>query len=810
VERAGVVLCASDALREQLRLHVARRLRRPGLLFGVELIDPVLYARRLLVARGERAPVGGAGGAALRMRVGATLRDIGDLGLRYFDPAQTAREPGFVEAFARTITSLEDGGLTPERLRDAAEALSGADGDRARDLAAIWALSRSEGALTRASALRRAAALGDARRAPTLALLTQAPDAALASLLQGLPHAQVVYFGARPARRAVTRRLALLGLPEMALPGLVRAGASELDRLKARLFDPSAPTPPAREPDGTVELEEYASFEEEIEAAARWALAQIHQELPLARVALIVTRPEAQVGPLLDRLRRAEPPIPAYVAGGRPRGETTGGVRVLSLLDALISGLEAEATARLLPWLRPSDEKARSLSASRCAQLIYSAGILGGTPADLRGGLEWTARLHERRRDYQAVLERDPRQTIEGARHEARRWVEDVTPRLPAIGALEGLLKALAADATLADFSPRLGDFLGRWLLLPREAQGFVERLQAELEALSQDPSCASLQGRAALGALRGAIAGAPVPWGRPSRGVFIGTAREAAGVGFDAVRVLGFAEGLFPRSPSDDPILPSDLRARVEAALPGEALALHTLEDALGDDLQAFWRVVVGARRRLAISAPRQWVDRTDRAMSSVILDVVDALGPGLARAREAPGSFLAELRRQRLRPGAARLRAVAMTQAATPRALFEVWRAHLERDGALPEAWMPGAAHAGALFPSLSDLWEDPPGHGGLARRGRASPGGAGAGPAQAALGVVAGAAAALPVPVSPGKSPLPLAAQRAAADGSALGPGALGAAARGRRADLPCAGAVDLRRRGLAGGAPEAGAA
>lgn len=715
VERQAVILCASSALRERLRLHVAQRLRRPGLLFGVELLSPWAWARRLLMAHGLDAPASGSSAAALRLRVGATLRDLDDLGLRYFDASQTAREPGFVEAFARTILELAEGGATPELLGKAAEQMQGADADRVRDVAAIWALSSHRRALTRAGVLRRAALVAhQGARVPALALLSDEPDATTASFLRALPQVQVVYFGARPERAASTRRRALLELPRMSLPSLVRPGANELERLKARLFDPRASQVAAMEPDGSVELEEYASFEEEVEAAAAWVMSCVEQDIPLARTALIVSRPESQVGPLLDRLRRLDPPLDAYVAGGRPRRETTGGARVLAVLDALISGLEAEATARVLPWLRASDEKVRSLSSSRCAQLIYSAGILGGTSADLSGGLQWTAKLQLRRRDYQTVLERDPKQTIQGARYEARRWIEDITPRLPAIKALETLLRHLARGVTLQDFAPLLGDFLGRWLSLPREGRGFVERLRAELEVISQEPGCASLQGHEALGALRASVANASVPWGRPARGVFIGTARQAAGVSFDAVRVLGFVEGLFPRAPMDDPVLPSDLRWRLEEVLVTQVeevglVALPTLEDALAEDLRAFWRVMVGVRRRLAISAPRQWLDRTDRALSSVILDVVDALGPELVQSRSASGSFLSQLRQRRLRPGTARLMERALSQAATPRSLFLAWRRRLEEDGTLPEAWMPGAAGLEDLFPSLSDLWDD-----------------------------------------------------------------------------------------------------
>jgi hypothetical protein len=282
-----------------------------------------------------------------------------------------------------------------------------------------------------------------------------------------------------------------------------------------------------------------------------------------------------------------------------------------------------------------------------------------------------------------------------------------MTPRLRALESLEALLRALAHGASLESFVPRLADFLAQWVSLPREAVHFLPRIRAELEGMAQDPTCAKLQGIEALGALRGSLAHAKVPWGRPGRGVFLGTPREAAGVEFDCARVVGFVEGVFPRVPMDDPILPSDLRARLEAALPpsDSAVALRTLEDELAEDLQALWRAVMGVKRRLAFSACRQWVDRTDRALSSAILDVIEALGPSLASMRAQGGSFVGQLRAQRLRPATARLSAKSQEATPTPKSAFAAWRASLALDGRLPQAW------ASPLSGDLAALWDAPP---------------------------------------------------------------------------------------------------
>lgn len=697
MDREGVVLCNSAALRERLRVHVASRARRPELLMGVELTSPAAYARRLLMERGRLVSASGGGEASLRLRLSSTLQGATSLDLRYFDALHLSREPGFVEAFARTISELESGGVTPERLRKAAQHLSGPDKERVLDLSRLWARSYTEQALTPARAMLEAATLyrgKDSPDVPVMVLLTRAPEAALARFVKAIPQKQVVYFGARPVRKSIARRRALLNLPRMSLPGLVRPGGSELERLKARLFDNSTNFSSSKGPDGSLSLEEYASVEEEIEAAAVWVVEQIERGTALADIALVLPRPEVLAGLLIDRLQRVEPAIPAYLEGGRSRGETPAGLRVLALLDALSSGLEAEKTARILPWLRAEEgERVRSLSPSRATQLVYSAGILGGTSGDLKGGLEWMRRLRQRHREYKAVLDRNPRDVLKGARHEARRWIEDVSPRLPAIEALQGVLECLADPrGTLADFAPRWTDFLENWLMLPRGSEHFVELLLAEVEVLVQDPTCAAMRGVEVLEVLRNAAINAPVSWGRAGRGVFLGSPGQVAGLEFEAVRVLGFAEGVFPRTPVDDPVLPSDLRSSLEKALQKDnlgAVLLRTLEDDLDDQLQSLWRIVAGTRRRLAISAPRQWVDRTDRAMTGVVLDVVEALGRSSGKG-EQPGTFLEKLRAQRLRPGVATNRGHARRFLATPRSLFEAHHHNLRSRGRLPMSWL------------------------------------------------------------------------------------------------------------------------
>ncbi len=701
LSREGVVLCGSALLRHRLRLHVASTLERPELLLGVRMVSPATWARQVLANAGE--PATGGASAARRLRLRDELRRASGLGLLYFDPVQVAREQGYIEAFARTVATLEQAGLRPRDLVEYAEDFGDVDGRRVRDVAMVWYAVQGDQGHTDASAYRRAAALlgpGD-RAAPTLALVTEAPGPALAEFFEALGPDRLVYLEARPESAGSERRRASLGLSVAGEPGeRPPAAGSELERLKAMLFLPGGEPGPGY--DGTVEIEAYASVEEELEAAVGWIIEEVQRGTRLSRIALVVPRVELLGGLLLDRLSRADPPIPAYLAGGQPRAETPGGVRVLAVLEALGSGLEAASTLRCLPWLVAiSEGPVEELSPSRAAEVVYGAGIMGGTSRDLRGGLEWTARLRHRHEELRQRILGGAEPEGSTARARSERWIAEVAPRLPAVAALEEILRQVAEDeVTLEVLAPDVLAFMERWLSLPdgqgaegEEAEGGAEllaRLGLEFEALTRDRAARRLRGVAALTALRSAVARARSPRGRLSEGVFVGSARQCAGVSFDAVRMIGLAEGVFPRLPHDDPVLPSDLREKIEAAAAarGQRRLLRRIEDDLDDDLHAFFRVVRGARERLALSAPYQWIDRTEHAISGVILEVVNALGVDVRRASGL--SSLGHLHAERLRPGVERLRRAMLARPSTPRAAFLARRARYEQDGHVPTSWL------------------------------------------------------------------------------------------------------------------------
>jgi hypothetical protein len=150
----------------------------------------------------------------------------------------------------------------------------------------------------------------------------------------------------------------------------------------------------------------------------------------------------------------------------------------------------------------------------------------------------------------------------------------------------------------------------------PRPAQAapsIGDLLHEALAGLCEDPSAGALRGHDALDVIEAAILARRVPAGRfGDPAVFIGTPREARGLGLRAVRVLGLAEGRLPASPREDPVLPERTRGSDERVLS----ELHDLDRAVRD------------ARVLSLSTSRLDLTRSQREPSSVFVEAAAALG--------------------------------------------------------------------------------------------------------------------------------------------------------------------------------------
>lgn len=684
--RRAIVLTANERLAHAIRHEICVSRGRADLTAGVTFLRPVALARQVLARAGVVRTLGW---ESLRAaRVLQNRHDDSWAGkLQYFDCAQLQRGAGYVDALIEAIGELEWGGLTPTALESVARQLT--DDPRAaarlRDLATIWrhADRDQEHAATTAQVLVAATDLlkvqgrprtpGEALSGqqlslfgrvgkspepanllapdtPIFAVVEATPNAVTLRFLQSLPQLFGVFQDARPVRTGAHRWRTAAGVS----PATPTAPQDETEVAVGRRFlfeTPECLADPTRlrsaGPDQSVTFEEHAGVEDEIEAAATWVTGQIAAGVPLAQIAVLIPDKGAYATLLLDRLRRATGAprggVPTYIAGGVAAAQSPAGARIQLVLDALAEGLAWTPTLRVIPHLRrsgqPRTHTEARLSPSRAAQIVIEAGVAGGGRGAAGGGHDWSTRLHAHCARLRASIDtNEPAGRLARVqRHQAQRWLRDVEPILAAVDALVALValvELLDARAPLRLLWEALAAFCRHHLLLPADSEGLLRRLDASLQPACVDPIACELRGENAIRWLQRQLRTERIPCGRFGEPrVFVGTPAQAAGLSFAAVRLVGLAEGGQPRTAHDDPIIPDALRARIDAGMQrlGLDAIVPRLADTVLDDLHAVFRAVSGVRAALALSVPRQWVDRSDREVSGIVLEMATALGrPG------------------------------------------------------------------------------------------------------------------------------------------------------------------------------------
>lgn len=688
LQRRAVVLTSSERLAHAIRREVAVVRNCPAGLAGIVFRRPIDLACDIL-ARHGRPYV--RGWESIRQARVLQVLQAGDFaaGLEYFEPSRLRSGQGYSEALTDAIHDLEAAGFDPDSLVHVAADVT--DDPRAagrlRDLATVWrAADAGAGDWRTSSAIlleaarqidaaksstrdvpveprgrlpekgqlsfeQLVAADGATRRGapaepplpalpPIFAALTASPTAALVAFLESLQDVRVVLQDARPVRTGTHRWRTRMGV---AAPQDAVSEGSEVALVQRYLFelpehlsDPGRPR--SRGVDGTVDIEEHAGIEDEVEAAAQWVAERIVAGTPLERIAVVVPERGSYARLLVDRFARlagsdAVGAVEAYVAGGLPLADSAAGRRMLLLLAALMRDLEVDATLRLLPALRRSgqaaDAPATRLSPSRAAEIVFEAGIAGGGAGDLDTMRQWTPKLEAHRRRLGAAIaaaEAAPDdRNAKIAAASAHRWLRDVEPILEAVASLQTLAEDVAAQSPLRALWPKIAAFCRRHLLLPPDPPAFVEQFERTLTVALDDTVVGELAAGLALRWLVQRLQREHRPVGRYGEArVFVGTPVQAAGLTFDDVRIVGLTEGGLPRTPHDDPVIPDDLRRRMDASA---GHGVPRLADRVLDDLHGVFRVVRGASSHLALSVPRQWVDRSEREVSGVVLEVATAL---------------------------------------------------------------------------------------------------------------------------------------------------------------------------------------
>jgi RecB family exonuclease len=603
-----------------------------------------------------------------------------DLPLEHFDLDLLRATRGWDDAFAAAIADLESAGLGPDDLP--------ATSAPARDVAHLWArLAADAGAsFSSARVYREAAALlaRDARawpfHGPTLALATGHEDAVAARFLASVPDVTLALRAARPlSARHLERVEKLFGAnASRALEAHAAAHArstaspaSERDLLGNYFLADAAvladsERPQSSGPDGTVDLEEHAGVESELEATALWVTRQVLEaKRPLEEVAVLLPAQDPLAQLVADRLERLPfdgGPFPVYVAGGLPAISTAAGARVLALLRALRSRLSAEALAPVLPALRLDGDAERThLTHGEAMELAFGLGTAGGNAANAKGALEWSSRAAARLGELEAALARARTDEDSAARELWRleRTLANLRAVRPALSALVDVAGAVVGGEPLSAVTAALGAFLSRWLLLPGEGATFPARLSESLAPACEGALGKALAGEDALEVVERHLLALRVPRGRFGMpAVYVGTVAGAVGLEFEAVRVIGLCEGVLPSVPREDPVVPGALREALERAAPGRVLS--RAEDRAAAQVHGLLAAVQGARVAIALSAPRVDLARTEREPASIFIDAAAAL----ARPDASPGKTgkpagavpdVAALQRDSFRPAGA-----------------------------------------------------------------------------------------------------------------------------------------------------------
>jgi RecB family exonuclease len=636
------------------RERVAHALRRELIrsnhaqaLAGTRFVPAV--AAGIEVLRGAGVAVS-SGEEALRRAHLAGLLKTG-LALAHFPIDLLRTKLGWDEAFARTISDLEDAGLTPEDLEARDE------GDhRLRDVATIWrALDTSAGSSwTTQRILGHAAAIleEDPGRWPypgaVLAAAGRDTSFVSARFVRSIPEVTIGLLAARPARAHHLARIAAL-FGDSAATAL-RSTPAPRDRVSERailasyLFEPPAiladpERPKSSGPDGTVDIEEHAGVEEELEATADWVARQILDGTPLEEIAVLVPTLDPLAGLLAERLSCLpwpDGPLPVHVAGGLPLVSTAAGSRTLAVLRALRGHLGGEALAAVLPSLRTVPADSRHLSHGSATDLVWALGTVGGSAAHPEGAFEWTVRAHAREADIALQLHR-AREIVDDPEHaglarqarELERLLGDLRAIRSALDALVEVARHVVAEAPLAQIWPRLRQFIEDWLLQPGSGPRAHSLLDDAIAGMAADPTCGGLSGDEALRLIEDMLSGIRLPQGRfGDPAVFVGTVRDAADLPFRAVRVTGLAEGHLPSLPREDPVVPDALRAKLLVpGVDGHLIGPRVAADRSLDALHALDAVIRNSGICVALSVPRLDLERSIREPSSVILEAAAAL---------------------------------------------------------------------------------------------------------------------------------------------------------------------------------------
>lgn len=599
-------------VRNEATAHSWRRdliaANRSDLLIGTRFITPLAAATQLL----EMSRVAFENGEeSVRPARIATLL-AKDVPFRAFDPEVLRGRPGWANAIASTIGTLESAGHSPETLRASSDA-------RCHDLAELWSrLDVIAGASwTAARTLREATTILQASPArwmfggPCLVEVTGHETTVQANWLGSIPDITLTYVRVRPHRAEHARRVQQL-FADVAVHELKIDGCSERELLARHIFAPpemlaDPARPRSTSIDGTVHFEEHAGIEEELDAAVSWVIHEIGDlATPLEQIGIVVPRIDPYASLLAERFESLGQDS-VHVVGGLPAAGTSSGARIVTVLRALATYLHIDTMAEVLPILRLSKSDLH-ISRRDAIALLYELGTVGGSTANPEGALDWFVRRTKRHATLSNVVDDERSRT---------RTVEQLEALVPPLEALDRVARTLIANGSLGALWGELQVLCRDHVRLGTDGKRILAAVDVTLAPLI---AAEILTGEAALEAIATTLESMRLPVGRFGEArISIVALLDAVGMSFESVRVMGLAEGVVPATVREDPVLPDLARATLDG--------VRRSGDRTLAEVHALHRVLLAVGERVVLSVPKMDVDGRYREPSGVLIEAAAAI---------------------------------------------------------------------------------------------------------------------------------------------------------------------------------------
>ena len=418
------------------------------------------------------------------------------------------------------------------------------------------------------------------------------------------------------------------------LTGNAKADSAVAESIR-RMGADFVPPPKASQPHGQ-RIISTASADEEVRVAVREVVNAARDGVSLSRIAVLCAGGEPVIRALHDRLDAAA--IPYNGPSGRILADSLAGRGLIALLNLVGRDFRRDEVFALLSVASASlpNSEAGNEQPSLATDLVMAWERVSRRAGVARGSEQWETRLNsyaaEQREAAQQELG-DP-DRIEGRVERRRREADHA----------ESLARFMAQ--LISDLSPEpepsswkdwcgwikglirtyLGDEKARqhWPPAEQEAGDKIERVLDRLDNLDEiEPRPRPATFRHTLVSELGASTGRVE---RVGQGVLTEQIGASLGMELDRVILMGMAEGSFPHSPSDDPLLPD--RERMAA---GDDLAL--LADRMGDQHRGLLAVLASAEvatlvyargdaRRACEQHPSRWLLDTASSLAGRVVD--------------------------------------------------------------------------------------------------------------------------------------------------------------------------------------------